>query len=166
MAFFPNVGVFLREVTVESCEFNPESFAIDQSAEGLNRVLSRLDPLDSLGEAYKGLLLPALPCFDIVSDNIGVKKTGYIKSNFGLEAIPSGRRSCIFKKDNKYIRLKGCGNLALEFNVELMAFPPENKEIRGCCFKHTVTREQYMTWLINQILVPFQFFTGNSPLEY
>ena len=168
MSFLPDSeSVFLTEFLADIYEFNPSSFISSSLTANLPVLLSRLSPQSSLGADYENLYVPALPCLDILSLIPPVPGTALIKSADGQQkAMPSGRRSCILKAGENYLRLKGCGNLDKGFNVEAMEYPPEGKEIRGCCFEHTVIREQYMTYLINQALQPHGFYTGNVPLRY
>ena len=147
MAFFPKKSeTYIVEIEVDEYIFDPNKLHTDLSGEKIAKVISRLHPLDSLGLEYANIYIPALPCLDIISSIIPRKNAGYIKASEGIQVIPSGKRSCIMIEDNIYIRLKGCGNLDKEFNIENMAYPPEGREIRGCCFENTVIREQYMTW--------------------
>jgi hypothetical protein len=166
MQYFPQSQVYLKEVLGDVYEFDFSLFESDKSPEGIEKVLSRMKPLNSLGEDYENLYVPCIPSTDIKSSIPSTQGLVYIKSDSGLQAMPSGKRSCIIYTNGQFVRLKGCGNLLKEFNVEPMAYPVDGQEIRGCCFEHTVIREQFMTWHINLILSNHNYFTGNIPLRY
>lgn len=49
-----------------------------------------------------------------------------------LVGFKSGKRSAIVPlPSGSYLRLKGCGNYILGFNLQNMVYPPDWKEIRG-----------------------------------
>ncbi|CAG9310469.1 unnamed protein product [Blepharisma stoltei] len=145
--------------------FSAEKFHQDFSQLSSEKALSRLKPLNDLGQEYQNIYLPALPCHDLVliSEEEQSPFGPWTKDEDGIQLFLSGKRSAIFNHENQLIRLKGCGNLNYGFNVEPMPYPPEGKEIRGCCFENTGPREQFMTWHINEVLSNYGFKTGNLP---
>lgn len=155
---------YLTEVEVERFVFEMDK--VESDKDSLDAVLNRLKSLDWMGQEYSKLLVPALPCLDLKMNSEGVPGLGYIKSESGMEILRSGRRSGIMKDGDIYLRLKGCGNLHHGFNKEPTAYPEDCFEIRGCCFAHTVLREQYMSWIVNEKLKDFGFCSGNLPREY
>ena len=84
--------------------------------------------------------------------------------NKDLEAYQSGKRSAIVVLGEKFIRLKGCGNLDEGFTIEAMPYPPDTVDVRGCQFFNSVYRELYYTDLIGNILESNQMVSGNKPL--
>ena len=159
-----NSKAYVTETEVDRYLFDIDRVESDKGS--LDTVLRRLVSLDWLGEDYAKLLIPALPCLDLRIKVEPVVGVGYIKTENGIEIIKSGRRSGIMKDGERCLRLKGCGNMHLGFNKELTAYPEGFYEIRGCCFEHTVLREQYMCWKINEILKQFGFCSGNLPREF
>lgn len=166
MNLFPEANTWLRPILVDEVEFDFRKFFAADREENIGKVLARLSPMDFLGKDYEGIFLPGVPCLDILSTGEIRVVEGFIKARCGISAMSSGKRSCIMGGENGFIRLKGCGNLDLEFNVENMEYPVGGKEIRGCCFEYTVIREQFMTFYINEKLKEFGLFTGNFPLKY
>lgn len=79
-------------------------------------------------------------------------------------AFKSGIRSAIVPLNNKYYRLKGCGNNNEGFVTEKLKFRKTGEEIRGCQFKHTSIREVYMSDKINTILMNYGFEVANKPV--
>lgn len=166
MMYLPNKPAYLKEVEIIKYQFDHSSIQQDPD---LSKVLQRSNPQSHLGQDYSNLYLPALPCLDLISTAPGIPSTGYLKtcqSLSTLTCLASGKRSAILANDSSCLRLKGCGNMDSGFAKELMAYPESAYEIRGCCFLNTVIREQYLTWLINENLRNFGFFTGNKAKEY
>ena len=164
--YLPNKPAYLKQVEIIKYPFNSSSIQQDPD---LSKVLQRSSPQSHLGQDYSNLYLPALPCLDLVNTAPGIPSTGYLKTSESLSSLSclsSGKRSAILPSDSACLRLKGCGNLEAGFPREPMAYPESSYEIRGCCFFNTVIREQYLTWLVNESLSNFGFFTGNTPREY
>ncbi|OMJ67500.1 hypothetical protein SteCoe_35324 [Stentor coeruleus] len=167
MYYLPqNAEVCLEEVQVNVYDFDPELVQNDTSESGKLKVLSRLQSPQNLGSDYESLLLPALPCQDLLDSKLSYLGIGYLKAQSGISGIKSGKRSALIPDGDRFLRLKGCGNLTEGFTIEPMVYPEDKKEIRGCCFQNTVIREQFMTWKINQALKSEGYFTGNIPLKY
>ncbi len=86
--------------------------------------------------------------------------------------LRSGGRSAILPTTHTCFRLKGCGNYldAEGYRHPFPGFPLEKLEakdgveIRGCCFKHTAVREQYMSDLVGEVLGGEGISVGNKPI--
>lgn len=159
-----NNKAYVTETEVDRFLFDPNKVESDKGS--LDVVLRRLVALDWMGEEYEKLLIPALPCLDLKIKVEPVGGVGFIKTESGIEIMKSGKRSGIMQDGERFLRLKGCGNLQFGFNKELTAYPEGLYEIRGCCFEHTALREQYMCWTINEILKQVGFCSGNLPREF
>ncbi|KAM3142326.1 hypothetical protein pb186bvf_005483 [Paramecium bursaria] len=81
-----------------------------------------------------------------------------------IEGKASGKRSAIYEN----YRFKGCGNLDLGFNVQIMPHEIGEyfREIRGCQFEHTAKRELYVTHRVDQILHQYGLEGANKSLGY
>ncbi|KAL6079151.1 RNase H domain-containing protein, variant 3 [Balamuthia mandrillaris] len=100
-----------------------------------------------------------------------------------IEGIQSGRRSALIKVENRWFRLKGCGDLYGGFPLRTMKtsdLPKELRErlekdkdtvstfveIRGCMFAHTSSRELFMSAHIEELLRPLGIPVANTPFGW
>ena len=84
-----------------------------------------------------------------------------------FDCFLSGKRSAIiFSKDHS-IRLKGCGNVNIGFNIaNVPDLGPEHNEIRGAQFKNTCLDEQFITRLVENKLREYNLISANSSLGF
>lgn len=148
--------VSLVETAGKFYPYNRENIVQVKNA---TNVMNRLKDID-------GIYVPALPCFDLIlnTETIEGLLPVYMKGSGKVSALNSGKRSAIIQVNGRSVRLKGCGNMYKGFNIEAMEYPVDGKEIRGCCFSHTVVREQYMSDLVGDVVGKEGFKCGNSPI--
>lgn len=83
----------------------------------------------------------------------------------------SGKRSAIVKINDRYIRLKGCGNLNNGFQKgkvsHLSTIDNPHYELYGCQFKNSCLREQYVNTYLEEILKnKYDMLCGNKALGF
>lgn len=129
-------------------------------------------PLTALGEEYKSVVVPALPCVPLA---LNLESVGdvtlppslsqpLVKAEDGdIQGKQSGRRSALLCDGKNWYRLKGCGDLYLGFPV-IPVDGTKFTQIRGCTFEHTCSREQYITSVVNELLTPFNLVGANTPI--
>lgn len=138
----------------------------------------RVRPLSGLGDEYRNVVVPAMPCsdLDIRAARLVVQppqqlREPLMKHPYGrFIAVQSGVRSAILRcEDGAAYRLKGCGNNYEAFPIRplLISSDPKFAELlnaRGSAFVHTATRELYMTQTINQIFSASQYRCANQAI--
>jgi len=99
---------------------------------------------------------------------IKISKEVYEKENpKAFDCFLSGRRSSILFTIEGAIRLKGCGNLNLGFNIEnTVDLGPDHFEIRGAQFKNTCLDEQFFTRAAETKLKSENIIAGNYPIGF
>lgn len=187
----PSLKCYLTNVDGDFVEFDKEIFYDYYDKSTVSSSLSYLYSQKHLGKDYENLYLPAVPSNEImilpveyIKNNqnpklVDVKFDSLIKipENLVLSFYKqddkekrkfyigwkSGIRSAIIPLNNKFYRLKGCGNNDEGFIIQKLGFRKEGEEIRGCQFKHTSVREVYMSDKINRILENYGFEVANKP---
>ena len=159
-----NTTVFLRSELGSVWEFDQMAILQDRSEETVNSALRKRNPIEQNGvEIY----LPALPAVELSLEGTFEEGNVMVKCREETETlgIRSGRRSAIVREGEKLLRLKGCGNDGDGFVVSEMVYPPNGKELRGCCFEQTALREQIMSFKIKEILDKARLPIGNIPYK-
>jgi hypothetical protein len=170
--FFPHSQAFLCPTEGEFRRYVDGAIVEELSSDHIDKTLKRLKPKDELGEEYSNVYEPAVPACELldlceVQESplpISVKSAGDKEDT--VPCIGSGRRSAILHHQGRTYRLKGCGDLTEGFPVIPMAFPPEGREVRGCCFHQTVLREQLMSAEIDKLLRTHGYESANKPIGY
>ncbi len=67
---------------------------------------------------------------------------------------------------DRWLRLKGCGDLTNGFPLANVDDHPGLIQIRGCMFEHTCNRELFMTSLINDVLYKNGLVPANIPVGW
>lgn len=114
-----------------------------------------------MAEENKDLVMPSIPCSDLKIEHYGPEtlppdtevpsqlKSPLIKvpedsKEIAFTGVRSGVRSGLIPIDGKWYRLKGCGNNDQGFptrDIVSSGKPTGEKEIRGCAYDYTTSRE-------------------------
>jgi hypothetical protein len=198
--YYGSVPVIFRPVSGQAHDFTASNFKeheiqpTNPHIEQLTKLsLDRCKAATWLGQEYFNLVLPAIPALDITDEKETDTSQSLTNSLLPeglrepllkvdendkeqgskqyLHGLQSGRRSALIKVDNKWYRLKGCGDLGQGFPLRRVETPPtgapeECWELRGCMFEHTVSRELYMTNKINSILSENRLLPANEPIGW
>eukprot|EP01124_Arcella_intermedia_P019666 TRINITY_DN26992_c0_g1_i1.p1 TRINITY_DN26992_c0_g1~~TRINITY_DN26992_c0_g1_i1.p1 ORF type:complete len:518 (-),score=95.10 TRINITY_DN26992_c0_g1_i1:63-1424(-) len=143
-----------------------------------NQRKTSLEPI--YGPEYKDLVIPAIPASDYKPTKDAkpdalplLVSRPLVKCADGpVKGIQSGIRSALIKDTQggtpRWYRLKGCGNIYDGFPlapVENDKFPSA-KQIRGCAFLHTTTRELFITDAVEKLLLETPYKAANKPLGW
>jgi len=176
----PNKKCHLSSLPALHWEFNKDDLQLMNNNYTRTQVLKNKAPLNYLGKDYEGIFIPCTPASEIlIKDYKNAVKEEKDSEKFiskGLIKVPekgefegytSGKRSCVFLSGGKYYRLKGCGNLNQGFPIETFQSKiPNSREVRGCQFYATATREQLMTERIGEILLTHDILCGNKSVGF
>ena len=157
----------------------------------IDKILKRTNDLSFINESYKDYYYQCIPETDIILDsNVEEKKSEkgpeeflinpYIKFFIQMRkdseeyeklnklyGIMSGERSAIIKDNNdKFYRLKGCGDFKKGFTILENNLEFKKIDIRGCQLENNVFRELYYTYKINEILKKNNIEISNIPIGY
>jgi hypothetical protein len=162
-------------------EYREDLIYISDDSESIIRAQQKLDPLKHLGEEYEKIYFTYIPAKEFeyyykgnsITDKaqkIAIKpflKVSDAPVQDSEVCIVSGHRSAIMMEGSQMIRLKGCGNDYIGFNLaEVADIGPDHLEIRGAQFKNSCLREQYITNLVNKSLSDNGLITGNIPIGF
>ena len=130
----------------------------------------KLEDLSNYGEYYKNVYITYIPSKEVeditiidklhttLNDNLRkplIKIKNSLSGSYSntIKAFKSGRRSAIIKYNNRYIRLKGCGNIDIGFNIVRIEEISNHihLETQGSQFKNTCLRELYVSQQLNNI---------------
>jgi hypothetical protein len=168
---------YLAHVEGTFHSYSDEAIYLPNDNESIITAQQKLLSLKHLGKEYEEVYITYIPAkefqyYPAISSNIEKFPKPLIKVseefvNDSVAALFSGRRSAIQIDDGKAIRLKGCGNELIGFNLaEVADIGPEHKEIRGAQFKTSCLREQYLTNFVNKILIANNMLPGNVPIGF
>jgi len=182
--YFGSKRVFLRRVAGEASSFDLASWRTAKEPSAVKRVVERGKPVGMKND----ILVPAIPALDFV-ENDGAKhnasvdkwpaalrqpliKVGKnippssIKNEQGIiKSFASGVRSAVVRVGDEWYRLKGSGNNDEGFVVKTEIDAGTGKltrQIRGCAWKHTAVRENFMTAHLAKTLEKKGIFGANE----
>jgi hypothetical protein len=168
---------------------NKTRIFISEGSEPLINSQMRLESLESLGKEYENVFFTFIPAkeyqfFSEKNDTEQINNEMTTLINFPLIKLKeknfedsqneflcgylSGKRSIImFTNDNSAVRLKGCGNNYIGFNLANVDIEgPNHFEIRGTQFKNTCLRELDITSKVNNALLKNDLIPGNIPIGF
>jgi len=176
----PNKKCHLSSLPASQWEFSLNDLQVVNNNYTRTQALKNKAPLDFLGKDYQGIYVPCTPASEIlIKDYVAAIKETKDNEKFISKALikvpekgeyegyTSGKRSCVINSKGRYYRLKGCGNLDQGFPIEgFQSKIPNSREVRGCQFYATATREQYMTEQITGILAEHKILCGNRSVGF
>jgi hypothetical protein len=190
LLFFDGIETgYLTQTSGSFNKYTQNSVYLSNDNDSLIRCQNKLCSLKNLGEEYENIYITYIPALELdykaehcqqteevlrlnsekLSDKILIKisKDKKLIDN-DLKCFLSGRRSAIvFSDSDNAIRLKGCGNLFIGFNLANVDDLGNNHlEIRGAQFKNTCLREQHVTNYAKEQLEKRGLISGNTPLGF
>jgi hypothetical protein len=173
---------YLVQVEGSFHHFGNNLIYLPNDSEAFIHAQQKLDSLQHLGEEYANVYFTYIPAKEFEYYDKSTHSVEYVSQklipqpyiklskeyiNNSEPCFVSGRRSAIMKDNGRMIRLKGCGNEYIGFNLaEVVDIGPEHKEIRGSQFKNSCLREQYMTHFVNKLLQEKGLICGNVPIGF
>lgn len=174
--YYGSAKVFLAPVAGSTIGYRHQDWKPLADEESLQRVLLRAEKMGPKGD----IIVPAIPALDFglvgettqtddVDDWPDFMQYPLIKVGKNIpehmlqmpmgaptKAFASGVRSCIFKLEGKWYRLKGCGNNDEGFVIKSEVNPAGDftRQIRGSAWLHTAIRENYMTAELAKTMEP------------
>jgi hypothetical protein len=174
--------------------FHPDLIFYSDDNDSLVRAQNKMFPLKYLGDDYENVFITYIPARELdyyyCYKNQKNEKFNYNNNDLPyyplikitkeklkeelsqtelIKCFLSGKRSAIIfdTKNQKPIRLKGCGNLFIGFNLANVDDLGENHlEIKGAQFKNTCLREQYISHQVNLECIKRNLIPGNIPLGF
>uniref|UniRef100_A0A7S1VXK2 Uncharacterized protein n=1 Tax=Ditylum brightwellii TaxID=49249 RepID=A0A7S1VXK2_9STRA len=184
--------VHLAQVPGETLKYEHEHWKPSTEKRDIARALSRAVPgcNGRLGACNTDVVIPAIPAVDIVCSScsnptqdvsswplllqkplLKVKEEQYNEA----KAFASGVRSAVVKVgENRWFRLKGCGNNDDGFiirhtkeGIDAKGEPvAPYRDIRGSAFEETAIRELYMSSCVDNVLNPQGVSSCNKSMGY
>eukprot|EP00930_Biecheleria_cincta_P047396 TRINITY_DN32849_c0_g1_i1.p1 TRINITY_DN32849_c0_g1~~TRINITY_DN32849_c0_g1_i1.p1 ORF type:complete len:627 (+),score=110.64 TRINITY_DN32849_c0_g1_i1:53-1933(+) len=186
--YFGSVKAYLAPVPGSVIAYDHSQWQALTDQDSLQRVLARAEKMGPKGD----IIVPAIPALDF-GQILGVKgsndekvsgwpsfmRTPLIKVGKNIpesmmrpvpggpeKAFASGVRSCVFKLDGQWYRLKGSGNNDEGFTVQsdLNSGKELTRQIRGSAWLHTAVRENFMAAQLASSMQPRGMLGANEAM--
>jgi len=179
--YFGSKPVHLAQVPGTAQNYVHSEWTFDTNEAAVQITVGRASKLKHPDAEVADIVLPGLPCLDPVCEAPSKDVASWpeflqkpllkVKSPQPdtPKAYASGVRSSLVKLGEKWYRLKGSGNndegFVVRRNTEADS-SSEWRDIRGCAFVHTATRENFMVSLLKSKLDQEGIVSCNSAMGY